>query len=935
MQWNGGIESNPSRYFQFILGDFLKKVAISISLKYFKIEILLLGGAKYQFQLHYTYTRTHVLAIFQKAIFLQKGIHPHFVRVESLVILHTYLPRKLQQTMDDDESSTSSSTEHQQNGIEVFLRIRASNTPSNYFQQDIIDESQFIFNVPKRNNADDNASGNSAIVAGPDNSRSRYTFKFNSILDSKSKQDDVFQKLGAPAVKNVLDGYNSTLFAYGQTGSGKTYTITGGPERYSDRGIIPRAISMLFASFQVQEQTGQASFTCYISYLELYNESGYDLLAADANGNSADVEVSRLEDMPKVTMLEDEDGNYHFRNLSVNQVHTEEEALNMLFLGDTNRAIGESELNQSSSRSHCIFTIMIEKRLHDSDSVIRSKLNLVDLAGSERVAKTNSTGQSLKEAQYINTSLFFLEMVIVALHEKTKKNKENTHVPYRNSLMTSVLRDSLGGNCKTVMVATISPEAQQTDESMSTCHFAQRVALVKNKARVNEEVEPEVVIRKLKAELKRVREEVKFLKGENGEGEDGLSKEEIEELADCVHSFLVKKQGGEHVGLDIGVMSLSKIQATFAIFKDLHKSQVENNDKECSRDDHGDDEIKTMRNQVRSLQRTVQQRDDEIKTLIEMVKKGGGDISMYENRALQDDAKNRTVQASPRNAPSSIIKQNVHRARSASAKVCGVDRCLDRFILRDPSKAFTWFRQRYPGEKSVAENKSLLQARFQEAKDEGSAVKNCKEQINVQRTQIENIRREVAMEQVLGTNLDDSTGTHPDELKCLSIIEDNKRKYKAGLEHLRELKGAIEHIKKLMEKNQRKMQTDFDTWYAKMYELVESQPETPVQVQQGSSSSADNVDTIVKIVREPAQMQDTCYVPVAQIQTSKVVNTLPKTKTLPSGSLSSSSSSSSTFKMPPGIRLTGNKEADEDIIAFYKAKEALMARTKSRSSVLL
>jgi len=179
-----------------------------------------------------------------------------------------------------------------------------------------------------------------------------------------------------------------------------------------------------------------------VSYLELYNEKGFDLLAEEHTASS------RLEDMQRVAMMEDEDGNFHFKNLSVHQVSTEEEALNLLFLGDTNRAIGETDMNDSSSRSHCIFTIMVEGRRTGSDSVTRSKLNLVDLAGSERVHRTSSSGQTLTEAKYINTSLFYLEMVIVALHEKGKRGKEKTHVPYRNSMMTSVLRDSLGGNCE-------------------------------------------------------------------------------------------------------------------------------------------------------------------------------------------------------------------------------------------------------------------------------------------------------------------------------------------------------------------------------------------------------------------------------------------------------------------------------------------------------
>ena len=228
-------------------------------------------------------------------------------------------------------------------------------------------------------------------------------------------------------------------------------------------------------------------------------------------------------------MMEDGDGHHHFRNLSVHPVTTEEEALNLLFLGDTNRAIGETEMNQSSSRSHCIFTVMMEGRRPNSDTVVRSKLNIVDLAGSERVHKTSSTGQTLSEAKYINSSLFFLEMVIVALHERATKRgasvQTTIHVPYRNSMMTSVLRDSLGGNCKTVMIATISPEAAQVAESISTCQFAQRVALVKNTAEINEELEPTVVIQRLRGEVGRLREEIKFLKGENGEGEEMTEEE--------------------------------------------------------------------------------------------------------------------------------------------------------------------------------------------------------------------------------------------------------------------------------------------------------------------------------------------------------------------------------------------------------------------------
>ena len=436
---------------------------------------------------------------------------------------------------------------------------------------------------------------------------------------------------------------------------------------------------------------------------------------------------------------------------------------------------------------------------------------------------------------------------------------------------------------------------------------------------MNEELEPEVVIRKLKVELKRVREEVKFLKGENGEGDGGLTKEEHEELVDCAHRYI---SAGETAELNIGNITLTKLQALHKIFKDLVKEKGEESGggnniaamNAIKNESSDGDNLKVLHNQIRSLQTTVQQREIEIKELVDVVRKGGGDTSSYQiqDRSL---AKNVDV-ASGNNLP--ILKAGSSRSRLV--KVCGVERCFDQEVLQDPSQAFDFFKQRYPGKRSISENKLLLQARFQEAKDEGEIVKNCKEQINIQRNRIEKIRRNIAMEQVTGTSSTrtETDITSPDESRCLSIIEENKKLYKAGLQHLRELKGTIEHIKKLMEKNQRKVQTDFDTWYAKMYEFLESRPENVEQV------GVDNVN--IKDVKNGHQSQKmVTLVPSA-------VGPLRKETETPSIS-GTDSSSKSTFRLPPGIRLTGNKEADDDIVAFYKAKEALMARTKARSSV--
>lgn len=349
---------------------------------------------------------------------------------------------------DDDDSSSvagagssAAGGSEEESNVRIYLRVKPSKKPSGFFTWDE-DASLMNYDIPR-----DVAQG---LI---NNSRTSYKFRFDAVLGMVTKQDEVFDRVGRPCVLNALNGFNSTVFAYGQTGSGKTFTITGGAERYEDRGLIPRAISMIFDEMK---RAPARELRVHVSYLEIYNNQGYDLL--DPNHE----QTKSLEDLPRVAMLEDEDGNCHLRNLSMHAVNSEEDALNLLFLGDTNRAVSETAMNLTSSRSHCVFTLALESRREaGSEVVLRSKLHMIDLAGSERAHKTGAKGQVLREAAYINTSLHYLEMVIVALHERATKGR--AHIPYRNSMLTSVLRDSLGGNCKTVMVATVSPEKEQTD----------------------------------------------------------------------------------------------------------------------------------------------------------------------------------------------------------------------------------------------------------------------------------------------------------------------------------------------------------------------------------------------------------------------------------------------------------------------------------------
>ena len=327
------------------------------------------------------------------------------------------------------------------------------------------------------------------------NQKEQWSFHFDKILHNVP-QEEVFEYTMNDIIKSSVQGYNGTIFAYGQTGSGKTFTISGSPNNFTYRGIIPRAITRLFNEISNKPEF---DFNIQISYLEIYNEIMFDLLPESGNfvGERANIEFQ-----------EDSKGNVIVKGLSKHKVTNEEECFNLLFEGESNRTISEHKLNQGSSRSHCLFMIQLEmkSKIESTEKIMVSKLNFVDLAGSERVKKTGSTGVTLKEATYINRSLTFLEQVVVALTER--KGRANDHVPYRQSKLTHILKDSIGGNCKTVMMATIWPEPQFLQETLSTLNFAQRMGGVVNITSVNIQLDINAQIRKMTKEIKELKQEL-------------------------------------------------------------------------------------------------------------------------------------------------------------------------------------------------------------------------------------------------------------------------------------------------------------------------------------------------------------------------------------------------------------------------------------------
>jgi len=283
------------------------------------------------------------------------------------------------------------------------------------------------------------------------------------------KQSDIFDYSIKPTVDDILNGYNGTVFAYGQTGSGKSYTMLG-PNIDDDdgRGVIPRIVEQIFAS--IMSSAANIEYTVRVSYMEIYMERIRDLLAPQ-NDN--------------LPIHEEKNRGVYVKGLLEIYVSSVQEVYEVMRRGGNARAVAATNMNQESSRSHSIFVVTITQKNVETGSAKSGQLFLVDLAGSEKVGKTGASGQTLEEAKKINKSLSALGMVINALTDG-----KSSHVPYRDSKLTRILQESLGGNSRTTLIINCSPSSYNDVETLSTLRFGMRAKSIKNKAKVNAELSP-------------------------------------------------------------------------------------------------------------------------------------------------------------------------------------------------------------------------------------------------------------------------------------------------------------------------------------------------------------------------------------------------------------------------------------------------------------
>lgn len=328
-----------------------------------------------------------------------------------------------------------------------------------------------------------------------------------------SGQEKVFSCLGVDVLERAFEGYNACIFAYGQTGSGKSFTMMGTHEQ---KGLIPRLCDTLFERIALTEsESDEVSCKVEVSYMEIYNEKVHDLL--DFKGGKQHLRVREHNIL----------GPY-VDGLSLLVVERYEDIDNLMSEGNKSRTVAATNMNNESSRSHAVFNIILTQTLTDKASAVTgekvSKLSLVDLAGSERAVKTGAVGERLKEGSNINKSLTTLGLVISALADQgsssANKNNKQRFVPYRDSVLTWLLKDNLGGNSKTVMVATLSPAADNYEETLSTLRYADRAKRIVNHAVVNEDPNARII--------RELREEVEVLKVQL----DKAQSKQTEELED-------------------------------------------------------------------------------------------------------------------------------------------------------------------------------------------------------------------------------------------------------------------------------------------------------------------------------------------------------------------------------------------------------------------
>ncbi|CAN7023700.1 unnamed protein product [Brassica oleracea var. botrytis] len=424
-----------------------------------------------------------------------------------------------------------------------------------------------------------------------------HSFTFDHVYGSTgTPSTEMYQECAAPLVDGLFQGYNATVLAYGQTGSGKTYTMGTGCGDTSQTGIVPQVMNALFTKIETLKD--QIEFQINVSFIEIHKEEVQDLLdpsTINKSDTTSNGKVAHVPGKPPIQIRESSNGVITLAGSTEVSVSTLKEMAACLDQGSVSRATGSTNMNNQSSRSHAIFTITVEQmRKINTDSpengtcngslkeeYLCAKLHLVDLAGSERAKRTGSDGMRFKEGVHINKGLLALGNVISALGDE-KKRKDGAHVPYRDSKLTRLLQDSLGGNSRTVMIACISPADINAEETLNTLKYANRARNIRNKPVVNRDpVSSEMI--KMRQQLEYLQAELSLRNGGTSCAELQALKERIaclettnEDLCRELHQYRSRYAGVEHSEKDFKDIQADEIIRPDGLKRSLHSIESSN-----------------------------------------------------------------------------------------------------------------------------------------------------------------------------------------------------------------------------------------------------------------------------------------------------------------------------------------------------------------------
>eukprot|EP00899_Mesostigma_viride_P011692 jgi/Mesvir1/20523/Mv25338-RA.1 len=681
--------------------------------------------------------------------------------------------------------------------VKVFVRLRPTANPSSG-----------IAVQPDSNSV--NVTVKKKDVSGVISSQTEgLSFKYDGIMQNIG-QDAAFNQTSLDVIDAVLEGYNGTIFAYGQTGSGKTYTMGGDAGAYAQRGIIPRAISHVFREIDMQSNR---EIKVQVSYLEIYNEVMYDLLAD--NPSAAD----------NLVVIE-EDGATAVKNMVKKDAKSEEEALSIFFQGEVGRTTAVHYLNKASSRSHCVFTLYLQSTsgYDASEKVTVSKLHCVDLAGSERLKKTQASDPAtLKEAMYINKSLTFLEQTVNSLA------KGQQHVSFRQTKLTAVLKDALGGNCRTVMVACIWPEDTHIEETISTLRFAARVRSLSTNAVVNESHDPAILLRRYERQIAELKQELVMRDTFAGRGRvnyEDMTEAERSELNALLRKFL----DGQVPLDDVPATSIKQVKEVYQQFKVIYAGARAT----------AEEQYKKLYSTSRPSSRAPGAGQGPLDTAAMAAQPGAtlvgdedrdGDQGFHVGEAPEGARPEVSGEPSSPNfrdgggnngglSPTFRGQLPAVTARGGAAAGAANAKAKEAGAVRAVGKngAFVAFKREDPEGMQLeaaahAAAEALREARG-ELREAGCAVNDCKKAIDNEKEALELKRAErLGGSDVVATPSGEAEIIDDEEFACLQRLKDAKNRYRKAYDSFKAVRARVEELSSEAADALQRLVDAFETWY--------------------------------------------------------------------------------------------------------------------------